>query len=382
MPRISYLLIPIMLLTVSCRTGQNGARAGADGMVKEYTVMEVGSQSITLYKDYPAILKGQQTVEIRPKISGYIDQILIDEGASVKKGQVLFRLNDADLQATVRSAEAQVKVAEADVSTARVTLNKTRPLVDKNIVSKFDLESAESTLNAKEAQLALAKANLENAKATLQYTIITSPTEGTVGTFPYRIGSLVNSSISEPLATVSNTGRMFAYFSLNEKEYLDTMNGLAGKTVPEKLGRMPEVRLMMADNTLYEHPGKIETASGLVDQRTGAVTLRATFSNTEGLLRSGSSGVIRIPQRIDSALVIPQKATYELQGKRFVYVVAPDDTVRNTEIEVIAGNLKESYVVTNGLRAGDRIAMEGIISLRNGIKIKPKPVASDSLSEK
>jgi len=167
---------------------------------------------------------------------------------------------------------------------------------------------------------------------------------------------------------------------LNEKEFLYLMKGLAGINVQDKLRRMPEVHLLLADNTLYPSPGKIETASGLVDQQTGAVTMRATFSNTEGLLRSGGSGVIRIPQKIESAIIIPQKSTYELQGKRFVYVVAPGDTVHNTEIEALAGNLKESYVVMSGLRAGDKIVMEGIISLRNNLVIKPKMVKSDSLS--
>ncbi|MDD2307260.1 MAG: efflux RND transporter periplasmic adaptor subunit [Prolixibacteraceae bacterium] len=372
----------VALVIVSCgQKQQSGAPGGAAGQVKEYPVIAVTSQSTELFKDYPTKLEGQQTVEIRSKITGYIDKIMVDEGALVKKGQVLFRLNANDLQASVRSAEASVKVAEADANSAAINLEKTKPLVEKNIISKFELESVASTLKAKEAQLAQAKANLENAKANLQYTAITSPADGTIGTFPYRVGSLVSSTNAEPLTTVSNTAKMYAYFSLNEKDFLTLTKGLEGKNLQEKFTKLPEVSLILADNSVYEKSGRIETASGLIDQTTGAINIRATFSNTEGLLRSGGSGLVRIPQFINSAIIIPQKATYELQGKYFVYLVGPDNKVHNSEIEVLTGNLKDSYVVTSGLNAGDKIVFEGIASLRNEMEIKPKLVEVGSLSE-
>ena len=372
----------VTLAIVSCgQKQQSGAPGGAAGQVKEYPVIAVTSQSTQLFKDYPTKLEGQQTVEIRSKITGYIDKIMVDEGALVKKGQVLFRLNANDLQASVRSAEASVKIAEADVNSAAINLEKTKPLVEKNIISKFELESVASTLKAKEAQLAQAKANLENAKANLQYTAITSPADGTIGTFPYRVGSLVSSTNAEPLTTVSNTAKMYAYFSLNEKDFLTLTKGLEGKNLQEKFTKLPEVSLILADNSVYEKSGRIETASGLIDQTTGAINIRATFSNPEGLLRSGGSGLVRIPQFINSAIIIPQKATYELQGKYFVYLVGTDNKVHNSEIEVLTGNLKDSYVVTSGLNAGDKIVFEGIASLRNEMEIKPKLVEVGSLSE-
>lgn len=372
----------VTLAIVSCgQKQQGGAPGGVPGQVKEYPVIAVTPQSTQLFKDYPTKLQGQQTVEIRSKITGYIDKIMVDEGALVKKGQILFRLNANDLQASVRSAEASVKVAEADVNSAAINLEKTRPLVEKNIISKFELESAASTVKAKEAQLAQAKANLENAKANLQYTAITSPADGTIGTFPYRVGSLVSSTNAEPLTTVSNTVKMYAYFSLNEKDFLILTKGLQGKNLQEKFTKLPEVSLILADNSVYETSGRIETASGLIDQTTGAINIRATFPNTEGLLRSGGSGVVRIPHFINSAIIIPQKTTYELQGKYFVYLVGEDNKVHNSEIEVLTGNLKDSYVVTSGLKAGDQIVFEGIASLRNEVEIKPKLVEAGSLSE-
>lgn len=376
-------LFVLLLATASCsqKQPQGGAPGGMANQVKEYPVIAVSPQSTMLFQDYPTTLQGQQTVEIRTKVAGYIDQILVDEGAFVRKGQILFRLNANDLQATVRSAEAQVKVAEAGVNTAKIALEKTKPLVEKNIISKFEQETAESTLKSQEAQLAQAKANLENAKANLQYTVIASPAEGTIGTFPYRVGSLVSSASTEPLTTVSNTSKMYAYFSFNEKAFLALVKGLEGKNLQEKFTKLPDVSLILADNSTYDIPGRIETASGLVDQQTGAVNVRATFSNPEGLLRSGSSGLVRIPQMVDSAIIIPQKTTYELQGKHFVYMVGDDNKVHNTEVEVLVGNLKDAYVVTSGLKPGDKIILEGIAALRNDTEIKPKIVEVGSLSE-
>ena len=374
--------IMAMSVLVSCSNSKGGSQPQTgEQPPKTYKVIELQPQSTTMYKDYPTTLQGQQTVDIRPKISGYIEEILVDEGAQVKKGQVLFRIFANDIQASVRSAEAQVKVAEADVASAKINLEKTKPLVSKDIISKFEQESVESSVLAKEAQLAQAKAMLANAKANLQYTVITSPTTGIIGNFPYRVGSLVSSSIEPPLTSVSNTAKMYAYFAMNEKEFLALTNDLTGNNFQEKLDAMPDVLLVLADNSLYELPGRIETASGLVDQQTGSVNIRATFANEKGILRSGGSGLVRIPKHIDSAILVPQKVTYELQGKHFVYVLGADNKIKNTEIEVLTGNLKDSYVVTSGLNAGDKIVVEGIATLRNDMIINPELVEENDLSE-
>lgn len=377
----NWSFIFIMAVAVSCSNSKGESQQVAGSQPKTYKVIELQKQSTTMYKDYPTTLQGQQTVEIRPKIAGYIDEILVDEGAHVNKGQVLFRLYANDMQASVRSAEAQVKVAEADMVSAKINLEKTRPLVTKDIISKFELESVESTVLAKEAQLAQAKAMLANANANLQYTLIISPTNGIIGNFPYRVGSLVSSSISQPLTTVSNTKNMYAYFAMNEKEFLELTKNLTGKTVQEKLNKLPDVLLVLANKSIYDLPGKIETASGLVDPQTGAINIRATFSNPEETLRSGGSGMVRIPKYIDSVIIIPQKTTYELQGKHFVYVVDDNNKIKNTEIEVLIGNLKDSYVVTGGLKAGDKIVIEGIASLKNDEVINPDLAEAKDLSE-
>jgi membrane fusion protein, multidrug efflux system len=374
------VLIDILFIFSSCSSKQQGNKQMAN-QIKEYLVQEVTPKDITLYQEFPATLEGEQTVEIRPRVAGYIEKIFVDEGDFVKKGQVLFQLNANDIRAQVRSAEAQVKVAESQVATAKINLEKTEPLVEKNIVSDFQLESVKTDLQTAEAQLAQATANLANVKANLEYTMITSPTDGIIGTFPYRVGSLVSSSITSPLTTVSNTTSMRAYFSINEKVFLQMTKNLEGNNTREKLANLPEVELILPDQTTFSHKGKIEIASGIVDPQTGAINVRAAFPNPEGNLRSGGSGNIRLPEYHKNVLLVPQNASFEIQGKHFVYVANADNIVVNTPIEVIVGNLKDVYVVTSGLNAGDKIVVEGIPGLRDGMEIKPKITEQQAVAE-
>lgn len=376
--QITNLGITALLFTAYSCSKPNQAALPANQQVKEYLVQEVTPKDVTLYQDFPTILQGEQTVEIRPRVAGYIEEIKVDEGDFVKKGQVLFRLNSNDIQAQVRSAEAQVQVAESQVATAKINVEKTKPLVEKDIISSFQLETVETALQTAEAQLAQAKANLANVKANLSYTVITSPTDGIIGNFPYRVGSLVSSSITQPMTTVSNTVSMQAYFSMNEKAFLQLTREMEGKTTREKLENLPEVELVLPDNSVYEIKGKIETASGIVDKLTGAVNIRASFLNPEGDLRSGGSGSVRLPQYLKNVLTIPQKASYEIQGKHFVYLVNNENKVVNTAIEVLTGNLKENYVVTSGLKTEDKIVIEGLTGLRDGMEIKPKIAPADT----
>lgn len=373
-------LLALLFTIYSCSNKQQGSN-GMQSQVREYLVQEATPQNITLFENFPATLEGEQTVEIRPRVAGYVEKIMVDEGDYVKKGQILFQLNANDIRAQVRSAEAQVKVAESQVATAKINLDKTKPLVEKNIVSSFQLESVETALQSAEAQLAQAKANLANAKANLDYTMITSPTNGFIGTFPYRVGSLVSSSITEPLTTVSNTSNMRAYFSINEKAFLRMTRNLEGNTTSEKLANLPEVELVLPDQSIYEQKGKIEIASGIVDPQTGAINVRASFPNPNGDLRSGGSGKIRLPEYHKNVLLVPQNASFEIQGKHFVYVANSENKIVNTPIEVIVGDLKDVYVVKSGLKAGDKIVVEGISGLRDGMEIKPKLADQQAVAE-
>ena len=245
--------------------------------MSEYPVLTIAPRQTTLFTDYPAAIQGQQNIEIRPKIDGYIETIYVDEGATVKKGQLLFRISAPQYEQEVRTAQADIKIAQADVNAAQMQVNKVRPLVEKGIISKYELESAQYTLEARQAALAQAQARLANAQTNLSYTSVTSPVNGVVGTFPYKIGSLVNSNTAQPLTTVSNIGNIYAYFSLNEKQSLEFIKNTKGATIEKRLASLPPVTLILADGSEFPEKGKVEIASGLINTQTGSVSVRATF---------------------------------------------------------------------------------------------------------
>ncbi|OUJ73482.1 efflux RND transporter periplasmic adaptor subunit [Hymenobacter crusticola] len=356
--------------------GGPGGEGKGDGPapIKDYSVLTVRPDTITLFQDYPATIQGQQNVEIRPKIDGFIEAIYVDEGASVRKGQRLFHINAPQYEQEVRTARAGIKTAEANVAAARMGVAKVQPLVARNIISKYQLEGAEYTLQANQAALAQARAALVNAETNLGYTNITSPVDGIIGTIPNKIGSLVSSTSADPLTTVSSTGKVYAYFSLSEKALLDFARRRAGNTLQEKLAKVPDVRLVLADGSLYSHTGRVETAIGQINTETGASSFRATFPNPQGLLRSGSSGLVRTMRPMENVLIIPQSATYELQGKRFTYVLGRDTAAHAAAITVVPTPDGSSFVVQQGLKAGQQVIVEGVGSLKEGTKIRPRPV--------
>ncbi|MGN6617173.1 MAG: efflux RND transporter periplasmic adaptor subunit, partial [Ilyomonas sp.] len=333
----TLLLTASSLLFVSCGNKQNSSAdaASAAPPAPAYPAFKVITQTATLQTGYPATLQGQQNIEIRPKIDGYIEKIYIDEGEVVKKGQLLFRISAPQYQQDVNNAAAAISSAEADVSAAELQVKKTKPLVDKGIISKFELESAEYTLQARQAALAQAKAALANARINVGYTTVTSPVNGVVGTLPYRLGSLVSSTTQMPLTTVSNIGNVYAYFSLNEKQLLDFSRQYKGNTLLEKLKQLPPVTLLLSDGTEYPEKGRVESVGGLINTETGSASFRATFPNPVGLLRSGASAIVQIPVSVTDAILVPQRSTYEMQGKRFVYKVTNDNKVISNEIEVM-----------------------------------------------
>ncbi|MEO5967492.1 MAG: efflux RND transporter periplasmic adaptor subunit [Ferruginibacter sp.] len=313
-----FLFVLALPILTSC--GNKKAPDQNPNQIKSYSVLTIVPQKTTLNVDYPATIEGQQNIEIRPKVDGFIEKIFIDEGAAVKKGQMLFTISAPQYEQGVRTAQANIQIAQADVKTAEMNVEKVKPLVEKNIISKFELESAQYILQAKKAVLAHANANFANAKTNIGYTSITSPVNGIVGTIPFKVGSLVNSSTAQPLTTISNVGNVYAYFSINEKDAFSFSKdfGSGGNT---GLASLPQVSLILSDGNIFPEKGKIETTSGMINSSTGSSTLRATFPNPKSIIRSGSSGSVRIPLTIDSAILVPQRSTYEIQGKTFVYVV-------------------------------------------------------------
>jgi len=369
------------MLLASCGNNDAAKKAAAAAAAgpQAYPVFTVNTQNTTLDSDYPATIEGIQNIDIRPKVDGFIEKIFVDEGAVVKKGQLLFTINAPQYEQQVRTARAAISSAEADVNAAQLTVNKTRPLVEKDIISKYDLDAAQLTLQSRKAALAQAKAELVNAQVNLGYTSVKSPVDGVVGSIPFRNGSLVSSTSTQPLTTVSNTSKVYAYFSLNEKQLLDFSKTYKGNTLAQQMKNIPAVSLVLADGTVYAQNGKIESINGQINTSTGSASLRATFPNPTSLLKNGASASVRIPQHIENAILIPQKSTIDLQGKKFVYVLGDSAKVINTEIEIMDLAKDKFYVVTKGLKAGDKVVLEGFQSLKDGTKIKPEEKNADSV---
>lgn len=379
----TLLLVIASLLIVSCGSSDQQGRPGGSQQAQPYPVLNLQPRSINLTSSYPATLEGIQTVEIRPRVQGYIVDMPVDEGDVVREGEVLFRLNSEQYEQEVRSAEADVKAARAAINTAEDEVQRLSKLAEKEIISEYRLQSAKNNLESQRAALAQAQAALENARVNLGYTNVKSPTDGVMGTIPYRIGSLVSSTIAQPLTVISDISQIYAYFSMSERELLEMSKSAAGegmnKTLQQRIASMPDVNLILADNTTYVHQGTLKLASGLINKETGSASFRAVFPNPEEILRSGGSANVQIPFRLDSAMVIPKSATYEIQNKRFVYAVTDSNTVESTEITTLPLSTKQLFVVEEGLSTNNEIVTAGLNSLQDGTKIEPQPVNADSL---
>ena len=370
MNKPSFLsILAASLIIASCGKNDKSAQAGGAPQIKEYKTVTLQLESATLNSDFPASIQGQQNIEIRPRVEGYIDKIFVDEGAVVKAGQPLFKISAPEYEQQVRTATASIKSAQADLSAAKLAVNKVRPLVEKGIISKYDLESAQYTYESAVASLAQANAALVNAKTNLGYTTVTSPVNGVVGSIPFRLGSLVSSNTAEPLTTVSSIGNVYAYFAMNEKTLLNFTKD-AGASLNQKIKSMPAVSLLLSDGSAYDEKGHIETVNGLINTETGTVNVRARFPNPKGIIRSGSSTTVRIPNEVKDAIIVPQSATFELQDKIFAVVVGKDGKTKNANITVLDNSAGNYYVVTSGLNAGDQIVLEGVASLKEGTEIK------------
>ncbi len=345
------MMVLVVLNVSSCK--QKSVSGTPKAEAKFYPTEVLAQQDVQLQSVFPAVLKGQEDIDIKPRVEGFIEAVFIDEGSMVTKGQPLFKINSP---ASVQALEN----TQANYNTALTDLERMRPLAEKGIISEVKLKSYENNLTS-------AKAALDQAKATIGWTTVTSPISGVVGTVPLRLGSLVNSATI--LTTVSNTSNVVANFSMNEKELLDFMMIWEGKTQAQKIKNMPPVKLQLANGAIYKDSGRIETISGVVDAVSGAVNIRVVFPNTDGLLRSGTSGKVIIPKTIKNVVVIPQRATMNQQDKVLVYKVDADSVVQKI-ITVQSTPDGQFYAVTKGLESGDKIVTDGVATLKNGQKIR------------
>ena len=352
------------LLLASCGGGGGGRPQFGDN---EYPIVEVGTSSAAMQSTYPATIKGVQDVQISPKVDGFITKIHVKEGQSVSAGQVLFEIDNATYQASVRQAQAAVNTAKTQVSTAQLTYENSKQLFENRVIGDYELQTAENTYEQAKAGLAQAEAGLANAKEALSFCFVKSPAAGVVGTLPYKVGTLV--SAANVLTTVSNISSMEVYFSMSEKDVLDMSKSAGGQNAA--LEALPAVKLQLADGSVYDHEGKVTKMSGVIDATTGTVQMIAVFPNPNRLLKSGGSGAIIIPRDHASAIVIPQACVMEVQNKKFVYTLGKDNKVQYTEITVDPQNDGNNYVVTSGLNVGDKYVTNGITKLSDQMEIVP-----------
>lgn len=335
-----------------------------------YPTIKVKSGNLVENSEFSAELQSRNVVEIRSRATGYVDKIYVEEGAVVRKGQPIVKIDQRDYSQRVLAAEAAVKSAKANYDNAALEVHKLEPLVEKNIISNFQLETAQSQAASAQAILGQAEHQLAEARINLGFTVISSPVDGVIGTYDIRVGSLV--SATEQVTTVSAKGDMFAYFAFDEKKLLSLKQAFGqDKSMQEMIAQLPEAELVKADGTIYTHKGIIEAASGIVNQTTGSIQLKAVFPNPDGELNSGSMGRVRIPVSYENVMLVPQKSTFETQDKRMVYIVNADSTVASKAI-VTSGAAGGNYVVEGGIDLGQTIIYEGISLIRQGMKVAPR----------
>lgn len=361
-------LIACTLTAISC--GQQQMAQGPS----QYEMLTVATTDREIPTAYSATIRGRQDIDIYPQVAGTISQLSVNEGQSVTKGQTLFIIDQVPYKAALQTAEANVQAAKASVATAQLTYDSKKELFAKNIVSQFDLSTAHNMLLTSQAQLALAEAQRVNAANNLSYTVVKSPSNGVIGKLPYRVGALVSATIPKPLTVVSDNSQVYVYFSMNENHLLGLTRQYG--SIDNTLKQMPDVQLMLNDGSLYENTGRVESITGVIDISTGTATLRAAFPNANGLLHSGSTGNVIMPNIRKGCIVVPQSATFDVQDKIFVFK-AVDGKASSAAIEVEKISNGKEYIVKSGLTAGDVIVAEGVGLLREGTPITPKTPAAE-----
>lgn len=351
----NFILISLLsfVALTSCKQGQ----AEQAKPVMPYKVVEIAKSNTTLMSEYPTTLEGIVDVEIRAKVDGYIEKIFVDEGQEVKKGQILFKLE-------TETATQDAAAAKARVDAAQVEVNRLAPLVERNIISDVQLQTAK-------ANLANAKSTYQSIVARINYATIKSPVNGIVGNIPYRLGSYISSQTAEPLTKVSDISTMYAYFSINEKDQLDMLLHSEGASFQDKIKKMPSVNLILSNGEKFAQTGNIETVSGQANTQTGSFNVRASFKNTDKLLRSGNTGSVQIPTDLKDVIVVPQKVTLEMQDKRIALIVDENNKVKAVPIKVREVPGGKFYVVDSGLTTKDKLIVEGVGILTEGTEIKP-----------
>jgi len=367
MKRIIFGLIAITFL-YSC---SSAPQAPAAPPAPSLPVATVVTGTDTTYQEYPASIEGSVNVEIRPQVSGALDKVFVDEGAFVAAGQPIFKINELPYRAALNNAEANLHAMQAAVANAQLEIDKLTPLVQNKVVSDYQLKTAKAAYDIAKANVEQAKANVSTAQINVGYTLIKAPVSGYIGRLIKKQGSLVSPSDVDALTLLSDVHNVHVYFSLGEKDFVNFKEQYPGTTLNDKLKRLPHVSLLLADDSEFANQGSIDMIDGQFDKNTGAITLRASFPNAQGLLRSGNTGKVRLSLVHKDALIIPESATVDMQDKVFVFAVGDSDKVKKQAITIV-GKTGDNYLVKDGVKPGDQIVLSGVDKLQEGMVIQPQ----------
>ncbi len=378
LPVLSLALAALTAFVLAACTSSSASNNPVVQPPPALPVIAVTQMGSTIYQEYSASLEGSKDIEIRPQVDGYIEKIYVDEGARVRKGQPLFKINDRLYREQVNTAKAALAAARANLASAQINVSKITPLVQANIVSDVQQKSTQAAYDAALAQVAQAQGVVRNAQINLGYTLVTAPADGYIGRIPMKTGSLVGMGTPEALTVLSELKTVYAYFSLSETDFLRFKEQYAGATMEEKVAKMPPVELVLADGTTYPLKGKVQLVSGLFTDGAGSISFRAVFANPDGQLRSGNTGKIRLPLTLQASFVIPQEATFELQDKVFVFALGDSNKVAAVPIQP-TGRKGNYYLLKEGIKPGTKIVFAGLDRLRDGAVIQSELLSIDSV---
>ncbi|HTI89712.1 MAG TPA: efflux RND transporter periplasmic adaptor subunit [Puia sp.] len=371
----SAIIVAAVVYLSGCTQAQSSQAAPPP---QSLPVLPINNSAATTYLEYSATVEGKTNVEIRPQVSGYLDKIYVEEGAYVTAGQPLFKINDRPYDEQVNNAQANVLAAKANMEKASIEVNRLTPLVQNNVVSDVQLKAAQAAYDAAKAQVSQAEAAGNNAGINLGYTLMKAPVSGFIGRIPFKVGALVGKGEALPLTVLSDVKEVYAYFAMSENDFLQFSNQVAGRTISDKIKNLPPVELQLADRSIYGSKGRIELVEGQFDKTSGTISFRATFPNADGILRTGGTGKVRIPQVSSELLPVPQTATYELQDRIFVFAVGDSNKVTSRQLHIVR-KTTDYYLVDKGVKAGDKIVFAGMDRLVDGAVINPQIMSADSV---
>lgn len=372
--KINYLAILGALCFLGCKE-----KTADTGKAQTFPVIQLSSGAAITYQEFPASIEGRDNIEIRPQVDGILERIFVDEGAHVFKGQPLFLINDSPFREKLHNAIASLQAAKGLLENARIEVDKIIPLVDRKVVAEYQLKTAKSVLSVAEARVEQAKADVATANINLAYTLIKAPIDGYIGRLSHKKGSLVSTADPNSLTVLSDVHQVHVYFALGEYDFILFKQQFDGRTLDEKLKKLPPVALVLADDSLYTHQGRIDMIDGQFNKATGAITVRATFPNEDGLLRSGNTGRVKLGLRHSAQIMVPQASTLDMQDKLYVFQVGKDNKVKKQMVS-ISGTTGKNFLVKEGLKAGDRIVYAGFELLREGDTINPENLPSSELA--